>query len=163
LPESAERRIGVSRWQSQPNGGALGMEQSVLVPDKLSFHSPLPVDEVRRRLNDRTMNAYLGSWVEAAGGGPELLGNVRGRQVHLERPHVTNHAVPALEGTLGFAEEGGTILTAEISTRSAGHVLILPTSKTSTTSSRHLLALRNSPRPKTSSPTGAERCGLCAP
>ncbi len=91
------------------------MEQSVLVPDSLTFHSPLPVDEVRRRLNDRTMNAHLGSWVVAAGGGPELFGKVRGRQVRLERPHVTNHAVPALEGTLGVAEDGGTIATAEIS------------------------------------------------
>jgi hypothetical protein len=91
------------------------MEQSVLVPEKLTFYSPLHVREVRRRLNDRAMNAQLGSWVEAAGGGPELFGKVRGRRVRLERPHVMNHAVPVLVRTLGITEDGGTILTAEIS------------------------------------------------
>jgi hypothetical protein len=93
---------------------ALGVEESAVVSETLTFHSPLPVDEVRRRLNDRTMNASLGSWVEVAGGGPELFGQVRGRRVRLERPHVMNDAAQALVGTLGVAEDGGTILTAEV-------------------------------------------------
>ncbi len=62
------------------------------------------------------MNAQLGSWFEATGGeGPELFGKVRGRRVRLERPHVNNDAVPVLVGTLVVAEDGGTILIAEIS------------------------------------------------
>jgi hypothetical protein len=82
------------------------------VPNKLTFHSPLPVDGVRRRLNDRTIHAHLGSLVEAATNGPELPGKVRGQRIRLERPQVTNDAIPALVGTLGVAEDGGAILTA---------------------------------------------------
>jgi hypothetical protein len=44
------------------------MEQSALVPDKLTFHSALPVDQVRQRINDRAVNSYVGTLVEAAGG-----------------------------------------------------------------------------------------------
>lgn len=90
------------------------MEQSALVSDKLTFHSALSVDQVRQRINDRAVNSYFGALVEAVGGGPELFGRVRGRRVRLQRPHGKNDAVPVLVGRLDVADDGGTILTAEV-------------------------------------------------
>ena len=74
--------------------------------------------------------------------------------MRLERPHVTNHAVPALEGTLGVAEDGGTILTAEIS-----YSFGWPRSHSHNVEDidyvvRALARIAELARPKTSSPTG---------
>lgn len=98
-----------------------------------TFHSPLPLAEVRTLINKRCMNAYLGAVLAILGAitpppsfnasegnvarpcqpkGVQLFGRVRGSRVRLQGPHAFNNREPRLVGILDEASDGGTLLRA---------------------------------------------------
>jgi hypothetical protein len=74
------------------------------------LHSPLALDVCEQRLKDRTVRPSFGSWIEAAGGGPDFHGKVGSTNVRLRRPAASNRTVMELVATLAPAEDGGTRL-----------------------------------------------------
>jgi len=89
------------------------MEQSLPVLQDLSFRSPLPVAEVRSRINGKCLNRLIGFVLYFQGNPAELFGRVRDRRVRLQAPSILNNSEPTLVGTLEDAPDGGTILMAQ--------------------------------------------------
>jgi hypothetical protein len=98
-----------------------------------TFHSPLPIADVRSSINKRCMNAHFGAVLAILGAvtpppsvsgnegmvaqprrttGVALFGKVRDRRVRLQAPHAFNNSEPRLVGTLEEASDGGTLLRA---------------------------------------------------
>ena len=89
------------------------MEESVPVTQVLTFHSPLPMGDVRSRINGKCLNRLLGFVLYFQGNPAELFGKVRDRRVRLQAPSILNNSEPMLVGTLEDAPDGGTILRAQ--------------------------------------------------
>jgi hypothetical protein len=89
------------------------MEQSGPVLQPLTFRSPLPVAEVRSRINAKCLNRLFGFVLYLQGNPAELFGKVRDRRVRLQAPSLFNNSEPTLVGTLEDAPDEGTILRAQ--------------------------------------------------
>lgn len=76
----------------------------------LTFCSPLPVGEVRSRINAKCLRRSLGFILYFQANPAELFGKVRDRRVRLRAPSLLNNSEPMLVGTLEDAPDGGTIL-----------------------------------------------------
>jgi hypothetical protein len=83
------------------------MEQSASAPEALLFRSPLPMSEVRSRINGKCLNRLLGFVLYFQRNPAELFGKVRDRRVRLQAPSVLNNSEPMLLGTLEDAPDGG--------------------------------------------------------
>lgn len=86
------------------------MERSAAVSQGLTFRSPLPVAEVRSRINAKCLSRSLGFILYFQANPAELFGKVRDLRVRLQAPSILNNSEPMLVGTLHDAPDGGTIL-----------------------------------------------------